>query len=422
MLTAEINSRLTCVSAGTPMGDYLRRYWMPIDGADNFGVNPVRAIRLLGEDLVLYKGNSGVYGLIDRYCPHRQTDLSIGMVEEFGIRCSYHGWLFDEHGKCLEQPFDDIVNPGSRNREKCFTKAYPVRELAGLLWAYMGPLPAPELPNWEPFNWTNCFREIVTSEIPCNWFQCQENSIDPVHFEWTHENWVAHLGHKEKSLAAKHLKLKFEEFDYGFVYKRVREGSDETSPDWNVGRVTLWPNGFFLGNHFEWRVPIDDENTLNISWFFMRVPREQEPYVQQNVPAWKSPIKDSSGNWISSHIINQDFMMWVGQGTISDRTKEHLGASDVGISMMRNRFLEELEAVKRNEEPKAIIRDAELAKCVVLPNVNRQVNVSGITLAEYAKYPLLQARLKSFRHCFGQPVEVRRAFEQAMGLQDYNNA
>ena len=114
--------------------------------------------------------------------------------------------------------------------------------------------------------------------------------------------------------------------------------------------------------------------------------------------------------------------MWVGQGTISDRTKEHLGASDVGISMMRNRFLEELEAVKRNEEPKAIIRDAELAKCVVLPNVNRQVNVSGITLAEYAKYPLLQARLKSFRHCFGQPVEVRRAFEQAMGLQDYNNA
>jgi 5,5'-dehydrodivanillate O-demethylase oxygenase subunit len=269
---------------------------------------------------------------------------------------------------------------------------------------------------WEPFTWENGFREIVLSDVPCNWLQCQENSCDPVHFEWMHDNWSLRLAGKEGPYASKHLKLKFEEFDYGFIYKRVREDSDEHNPYWTVGRVALWPNGFYLGNHFEWRVPVDDENTLSVAWFFMRVPKGREPYVQESVPTWVSPIKDEHGRWITSHVINQDIIAWVGQGRIADRTKEHLGPSDLGIVMIRKRLFEDLEAVARGRDPKAVIRNPNIAKCVELPYFQRQESVDGIPLADYDKYPLLKARLKAFRHCYGQPPDVRRAFEQAMGI------
>jgi 5,5'-dehydrodivanillate O-demethylase len=415
VLSADKNRILTQVGPGTPMGDYLRRYWMPIGGASELDADPIKAIRLFGEDLVLYKDKGGRFGLVDRHCPHRRADLSYGFVEETGIRCNYHGWLMDEAGRVVEQPYDDIVNPKSRGK-RCTTTAYPVRECAGLLFAYMGPLPAPELPVWEPFTWENGFREVVLSHIPCNWLQCQENSCDPVHFEWMHENWNTRLKGENGSYAAKHLKLVFEEFDYGFVYKRVREGQREGDPVWTIGRVALWPNGFYLGNHFEWRVPIDDENTLSVCWFFMRVPKGREPYVQDKVPTWVSPIKDATGRWISSHVINQDIIAWVGQGTIADRTKENLGASDLGIAMMRKRFFDELDGVARGAEPKAVVRNPNVAKCIDLPNFARKPCVEGITLAEHENYPLLKIRLQGFRHCFGQPPEVRRAFEQAMGI------
>ena len=354
MLSPEKNRLLTQVGPGTPMGELLRRYWMPIGGASELDERPIKAIRLMGEDLVLYKDLGGRFGLLDRHCPHRRADLSYGFVEDTGIRCNYHGWLMDETGRCLEQPYDDTVNPRSRAKERCSAKAYPVKECAGLLWAYMGPQPVPELPVWEPFTWENGFREIVLSEVPCNWFQCQENSCDPVHFEWMHDNWSLRLAGKTGPYAARHLKLKFEEFDYGFIYKRVREDSDERNPYWTVGRIALWPNGFYLGNHFEWRVPIDDENTLSVAWFFMRVPKGREPYVQDSVPTWVSPIKDENGRWISSHVINQDIIAWVGQGRIADRTKENIGASDLGIAMIRKRLFDELDAVAQGRDPKAV--------------------------------------------------------------------
>src|SRR5947199_146385 len=190
------------------MGELLRRYWMPIGGASELDTNPIKPMRLMGEDLVLYRDQGGRFGLLDRHCPHRRADLSYGFVEETGIRCNYHGWLMDETGRCIEQPYDDIGNPY-----------------------------------------------------------------------------------------------------------------------WTVGRLALWPNGFYLGNHFEWRVPVDDENTLSVAWFFMRVPKGREPYVQDSVPTWVSPIKDENGRWITSHVINQDIIAWVGQGRIADPTKENIGQS-----------------------------------------------------------------------------------------------
>ena len=420
MLSAENNRLLTEVGPGTPMGAYLRRYWMPVGGVTEFDQVAIKPMRLLGEDLVLYRDRGGTFGLIDRQCPHRRADLALGFVEETGIRCHYHGWLMDADGRCIEQPYDDVVNPSrrgkDRGKDRCRTRAYPVKQAGGLLWAYMGPQPAPELPVWEPLTWGNGFAEIVISEVPCNWFQCQENSCDPVHFEWMHENWSTRLKGASGPAAARHLKLKFEEFEHGFVYKRVREGADETDTNWTIGRVTLWPNGFYLSDHFEWRVPIDDRNTLSVCWFYTRVPREREPYVQGPIPTWHGPIKDADGRWISSHVINQDIIAWVGQGTIADRALENLGASDVGITMIRKRFFEELAALAAGAEPKGIIRNANVARCVELPNMERRRCVEGVTRAEFETIPILKARLDDFRWQYGQPPQVRRAFEEAIGI------
>jgi 5,5'-dehydrodivanillate O-demethylase len=415
VLTAEKNKLLTQVGPGTPMGELLRRYWHPIGGASELDDNPIKAIRLMGEDLVLYKDLGGRYGLLDRHCPHRRADLSYGWVEDTGIRCNYHGWAMDETGDVINMPYEETVHPNPRLKERCKTKAYPVREVAGLLFAYMGPEPVPELPVWEPFTWENGFREVVLADIPCNWFQCQENSCDPVHFEWMHDNWGARLRGGNGN-APKHLKLKFEEFDHGFIYKRVREGQSEEDRYWTVGRVTLWPNGFYLGSHFEWRVPVDDENTLNVSWFFMRVPKEREPYVQEKVPTWVSPIKDNQGRWIASHVINQDIVAWVGQGTVADRTKENLGASDLGVVMVRKRLFDDLDAIAAGRDPKGVIRNSNVAKYIELPNMAREFNTKGIPLADFDKDPILRQRLKEFRHHYGQPPAVRRAFAEAMGV------
>src|SRR3954469_19038556 len=366
---------LTETSAGTPMGELLRRYWWPIAGANEFAEPGAKPVRLLGEGLVLYKDLGGHYGLLDRHCRHRRADLSYGYVEECGLRCNYHGWLYGADGACLAQPYEDMAHPERRLRDEIRIKSYPVEERGGLLWAYLGPEPRPLVPDWEFFSWPNGFRQIVLAEIPCNWFQCQENSIDPVHFEWMHDNWSLRLRGADGG-APQHLKIRFEEFDHGFIYKRVREGQSESDRYWTVGRVALWPNGFYLGSHFEWRVPVDDENTLSVAWFFMRVPKGREPYVQNSVPTWKSPIRGEDGRWITSHVINQDIVAWVGQGAVADRTKEHLRSSDVGITMMRNRFFEEIEAIKAGREPKGVIRDPKRAAGIDLPDMARELNTA----------------------------------------------
>jgi 5,5'-dehydrodivanillate O-demethylase len=358
-----------------------------------------------------------VYGLLDPHCAHRRADLSYAFVEECGLRCNYHGWQYDERGRCLAQPFEEIAHPDARYKDRITMKAYPVEAKAGLLWAYLGPSPAPLVPTWEPFTWTNGFVQIVFSEIPCNWLQCQENSIDPVHFEWLHGNWSRAM----RGIAGRsptHLKIAFDEFDYGFTYRRIREGQSEQDELWTVGRVCLWPNCLFTGNHFEWRVPIDDQRTLSVGWFFDRVPEEMEPFRQERIPYWYGPIKDeASGRWIESHVMNQDFVAWVGQGTMADRTQEHLGESDRGVILMRRRLLEEAEKVKRGLEPKGLIRDPRAARFVQLPIIGRDFFLAGYSLRDVAggnnpfRYP------KQFVFQAGQPDEITRAYHEAMGMR-----
>ena len=135
----------------TGVGELLRRYWMPIAAVSELDQQPVVPVRILGEDLVLYKDGHGSYGLLERWCPHRRFDLAFGTIEECGLRCSYHGWRFNEAGACLEQPFEDAQNPSSTFKESTRTKAHRVQLFGGLIWAYLGPEPAPLLPDWAGF-------------------------------------------------------------------------------------------------------------------------------------------------------------------------------------------------------------------------------------------------------------------------------
>jgi 5,5'-dehydrodivanillate O-demethylase len=416
MLSAEENRLLTQVGPGTPMGNLLRRYWMPIAAVSEFDRLEIKPIRLMGEDLVLYKDLSGTFGLVDRHCPHRRADMSYGFVERCGIRCNYHGWLFEADGRCIEQPFDDVAYPEARFRDKIRIASHPVEVKAGLVWAYLGPQPAPLVPTWEPFTWKNGFVQIVFAKIPCNWLQCQENSIDPVHFEWMHRNWTVRLRGEQGPYGKKHVRVDFREFEYGFTYHRLVEGMADDHPRWTTGRICLWPNCLGPLSHFEWRVPIDDENTLSVTWHFNHVPKEREPYAQESIPAWEGPVRDPvTGRLITSHIMNQDFVAWIGQGTIADRTKEHLGASDRGVIAMRKRFLDDLKRIERGEDPKGIVRDPAINECIRLPIIDRELYTEGVSIAEMAADPALNP-LSGYPFQAGQPEAVRRAFLEAMGF------
>ncbi len=398
------------------MSALLRRYWHPIAGASEFDDKAIKPIRLFGEDLVLFKTLSGAYGLVQRRCAHRGADLSFGFAEEAGIRCVYHGWQYDAAGLCTDRPFEATANRAGSTAPLRIT-AYPVREKGGMLWAYMGPAPAPELPDWETFSWPNCFAQVVIAEVPCNWLQCQENTVDPVHFEWTHNNAPQRQAGDFGAFSPKTLELRVEDHPYGLISRRYREGTDPSTPLWSVGRAILWPNGWYFGHHFEWKVPIDDTHTLFVTWATLRVPRECEPYVQQRIPTWYAPIKDSDGNWISSHVGNQDIVVWASQGAIADRTHEALGASDRGVALLRRRLLEDLEAVENGRDPRAIIRDPARNVRIELPCVAREELMNGLPREQMLEHPLMGPFLREFYLIAGQPDEVKAEFERAMTVR-----
>jgi len=421
-MSPDDNRRFTQVGPDTPMGELLRCYWHPIAGIAELDENPIKPVRLLGEDLVLFRDKSGDYGLVERNCPHRRADLAYGILENCGIRCSYHGWQFAPDGQCLEQPFEDVANPKARFKDKIRLKAYGVKALAGMLFAYLGKHPAPELPMWEPFTWQNSFQQVVLADVPCNWFQCQENSCDPVHFEWMHRNWSARLRDGDSGYGPTHLELKFEEFEFGHLYKRVREDTDKTSEHWTVGSTALFPNAFFLGDHIEWRVPVDDENTLSVTWAMVPTPSNKHPFSQESIPCWKGPIKHPvTGRWITSHVMNQDIVAWAGQGVIADRTKEHLGRSDMGIVMMRRTFKENMERVAQGLDPKGTIRDPEMNRKIEMPIKHRDLYTVPRDLEAIRSRALeLAYNFLTPEYPFqaGMPEEIKRAYQEAIGLND----
>jgi len=179
VITAEENLRLTQTGPNTSMGELLRRYWWPIAATVDLDEDPVRPVRLLSEDLVLFRDESGRLGLVGERCAHRGISLAYGIPQENGLRCAYHGWTYNTQGQVVDMPFEPACLPLK-------ITAYAAEELGGLIWAYLGPEPRPLLPRLELLVREDLVRGVTTRMLPCNWVQCNDNSIDPVHFEHLH--------------------------------------------------------------------------------------------------------------------------------------------------------------------------------------------------------------------------------------------
>ena len=165
MLTAQENEQLTRVGAGTPMGELQRRYWHPIAAVEELKDSYTKRVRLLGEDLVLFRDRGGKLGLIAEFCPHRRASLAYGIPEMDGIRCPYHGWKFDATGACTDQPNEPA---GSTFKDRVHASGYAVQALGGMVFAYLGPQPAPLLPKWDGFVAEGAIRHVGQAIVPCN--------------------------------------------------------------------------------------------------------------------------------------------------------------------------------------------------------------------------------------------------------------
>ena len=382
MLTQEQNDRCSRVGAGTPMGELMRRWWHPVAATAELLERPTKAVRILGEDLVLYRTPSGEYGTTAQRCPHRAMDMLYGIPEQDGLRCAYHGWLFDREGQCIEQPAEP---PGSRFKDKVRIGAYPALELGGLIWTYLGPAPAPLLPRWDLLVWGNVTKQISTAVLPCNWLQCVDNGLDQTHVEHLHgyygtfaarqhggeeeaQRWVERRVESE----AKHVKIGYDRFPYGIIKRRVTISTGgEGAENWKTGHPMVLPGMLRVGRAdrhvFLIRVPIDDENTWHVR-YEVQVPEPGTTVPEPEVVPWETfSIYDEDGRFLDYTITGQDIMVWVGQGAITERTNERLGVSDVGIIMWRRLLEEQLQIVADGGDPLCVIRDPKQNECIALP-------------------------------------------------------
>jgi 5,5'-dehydrodivanillate O-demethylase len=389
MLNRDDARRLSQVGAGTPIGELLRRYWMPIAAVDELAEKSIRPVRVLGEDLVLYRDGRGTYGLLERRCPHRQFDLTYGMIEECGIRCSYHGWRFDEKGRCLEQPFEEAVNPQTTFAGRIRMRAYPVQAKGGLLWAHLGPGPAALLPDWAGF-YSPGFTVVSFLHLPCNWVQVMEGFYDPVHIEWLHDRWSYRIrGREVPARRPRHAAFRWLDFEYGVVFQRKLEGSDQ----WLADRTVVFPNVDAAGGqgwYLTWIVPVDDARTIMVyrltitSWKtpYGQVMIPPKPrFEQEHVPSYREhatldpdagPTKD-----FGSHLVSQDYASWLGPGPLFDRTREHLGETDRGIVMFRKKLFEQARIVAEGGDPQGVIRDPQKNRKITLPGARKGYGVRG---------------------------------------------
>ncbi len=375
MLTKAQNERLTQVGPGTAMGELMRRYWHPIAGSAQLNDDtPTREVRILGEDLVLFRSAIGKLGLIEPSCPHRKANMSYGIPEPEGLRCAYHGWLFDEAGNCVDQPSEPA---GSRFKDKVKLKSYKVEELGGLVFAYMGPEPAPLLPHWDILVWEGV-RNAWSCVLPCNWLQCQENSLDPLHFQWLHRYWggweMNRLVPKEQrddfnrataSRGEPHKKVGFEITDYGVIKRRLVGDETEEDDHWKIGHPVLFPNILRVVDNMQFRVPIDDTHTLHVRLEYRHL--KEGEITPADVPFEVKPLYDETGRIKRDYVAGQDQTAWVIQGPISDRTTERLGASDVGIILYRRMLMQQMDVVADGGEPMNVWRDESKNDIIVLP-------------------------------------------------------
>ncbi len=387
MLKPEDNERLTRIGPDMPMGKLLRRYWMPAALSEELAENdgaPIR-VRLLGEKLVAFRDTEGKIGLLEDACPHRLAPMFFGRNEECGLRCVYHGWKFDRHGRCTDMPSEPA---DSLFKTKVTIKAYPTHEAGGVVWTYMGP-PAqmPPVPDYEWVRAPATHRFVSKTFESCNFLQAMEGGLDTAHSSFAHNE---RLGSKEWIRNRDGApRIEIEKTDYGYYYVSTRTMDENTDyvrvyhyvmPFMQLrGSVQALTGGRAdvpkIDGHM-W-VPIDDETAYVYN--FMCAYDQSAAITPEYVDWWESltgrgkddllpgyklkrnPSNDylidrqmqKTKNYTGITGINtQDFALQEGMGPIVDRSKEHLGTSDRAIIAARQLLLEATDDVEQGRVPK----------------------------------------------------------------------
>lgn len=368
----EENEFLTRIGPGTPAGDLLRRYWQPVAAVAELPEDkPIKAIKILGEDLVVYRDKSGRYGMVAEHCPHRGASLAVGRVEQEGIRCAYHGWKFAASGRCME-------TPAERKLIDITHTAYPVQELGGMLFVYMGPTPAPALPRWDVMAWEKGVRRIERhSVLRCNWFQAMENSVDPSHLFWLHGD-TAHLKPALDQYEEEH---EFNMFDYGIMKKRTSAGAVGARVDQhpllfpNILRHVFKPRTTGkLTHNLQYRVPIDDVSTTVFMVTF--VPDPSKRATTENTQFEYVSMTRDDGSYKLDMVLAQDVMAWESQGPVADRTKEYLAETDRGLVILRRLMRQQIEAVQQGKMPLGAKPADAGEKIIELDVINERIGLA----------------------------------------------
>jgi phthalate 4,5-dioxygenase oxygenase subunit len=392
MLTQEQNDAITRTGPGTPGGDLLRRYWQPIALSSELpvGAAPV-PVDLLGEELVLFRDQQGRVGLLDRHCCHRGTDLSYGRLEDGGLRCLYHGWLYDVEGTCLEQPAEP---KNSTFKDKVRQTAYPVVERAGAFFAYLGPGDAPEFPAYDFFTAAAEHLHAAKVFVGCNYVQANEGNYDPAHVGFLHrtagENRAANralhrVGVPDEEEAAvdsgQPPRLEVEATAFGLRVYQIRPGgpgrtylritifgmpnfSVIAGPQGGVGHIGIWHVPIDDGSHWRWHfavrhdAPIADgryvsshKTSVDYESEFVLRRKSENRYLQDR------GTMDETFTGMGGSFNTHDAFATESQGTIQDRTRENTAASDTAVVAARRLMLTGVEDVRAGKEPLGVVRD-----------------------------------------------------------------
>ena len=357
----------------TPGGRFMRKFWMAVGRSQDLPKGTAKPIRIMSVDYTLYRGESGRAQVIDYRCPHRGAQMHLGWVEGDDIRCIYHGWRYDCTGQCVEQPAED-----SSFAAKVRIGTYPTREYMGLIFTYFGEGNPPQFPPY-PGERLDAIVDLWNVEtVPCNYFQCFENSMDEVHVAFVHRPGGSHKNIQDLPIVGA------EETDWGMLRTGTRaNGKVRRSLHYmpNVTRVIVPPVagmdgvGGWVEIFFNF-TPIDDENHLwLITSNVMVSGKEAEAYrakraeYHQKIAA-APPARDIAVELMAGQhnysemqhpdlVIIQDIAVQAGQGRIADRERERLGRSDTAIILWRKILARELRAVAEGRPGKNWVRPPE---------------------------------------------------------------
>jgi phenylpropionate dioxygenase-like ring-hydroxylating dioxygenase large terminal subunit len=370
---------------GTPAGALLRSYWQPVGlSTDVAAGGTPHPVRVMGEDLVLFRDDAGRPGLVGRKCAHRCADLSYGRVEDGGLRCLYHGWLFDVDGTCLEQPPEP---KSSTFKDRVRQKSYPCHEAGGAIWAYMGTAEPPLFPNYPALTAPEAYRFTIRWFSDCNWMQGHEGNIDPVHTSYLHKFSldVAPDSTRLGVFAADGApELTVEDTRYGlriYAERNVPNSADRylritnfimpNSCAINGNEADLGPGGCGMS----WNVPIDDLHHWRYSFTFHAkgpLPKDMMARTQaaEKIAGTDLMRRNEENRYLQdrasmdTHFIGlgkvfpvHDIFITQSQGPILDHSEEHLATSDVAILRARKLLAEAAKAVAAGETPRGVVRD-----------------------------------------------------------------